>query len=89
MDTQTLVWILTMLVMIIGGLLTVLGFFIRGWISKTDKKIEATDVKLDGKLDKILCGERHEDTKEKLAELWKHKHAPIYQEGRGGEVITP
>jgi hypothetical protein len=82
MDIQTLVWANSVLLIIIGGLLAILGFFIKGWISKTDTK-------LDSKLDKILCDERYSSVKGDCKELWKHKHAPTYQEGKGGEVINP
>ena len=82
MDIQTLVWANSVLLIIIGGLLAILGFFIKGWIAKTDTK-------LDLKLDKLLCDERHDATSSDCKQLWRHKHAPVYPDGRGGEVINP
>jgi hypothetical protein len=82
MDVQTLVWANSVLLLIIGGILTILGFFIRGWIAKTEKKLEA-------KLDKVLCDERHDSSVDNCKQLFKHKHAPVTPEGRGGEVIIP
>jgi hypothetical protein len=55
-------------------LLLVLGFFIRGWITKMEKKIEA-------KLDAVTCTERHELSSEKCEKLFRHRHATT------GEVI--
>jgi len=82
MDLQTLVWANSVLVLIIGGLLTILGFFVKGWMAKTEERLAL-------KLDTTLCGERHDATLGKCEDLSHHRHAPSYQDGRGGEVIFP
>jgi len=62
-------------------LLAVLGFFIKSWVTKLEKR-------LDGKIDVILCGERHGSTEKSCDILFHHRHAPVHPDGRGGEVIT-
>lgn len=63
-------------------LITSLGFFIKSWIGKMEKK-------LDGKLDAVLCGERHERSSVSCDKLFRHRHAPSLPDSRGGEVIIP
>jgi hypothetical protein len=76
MDNVQLLWGINTL------LLVILGFFIRMWISRLEKHV-------DEKLDTILCEERHALTTTSCDKLFRHKHAPVHPDGRGGEVILP
>jgi hypothetical protein len=76
MDNQQLLWGVNTL------LIGILGAMVRHWISNLEKKIEA-------KLDTILCIERHATSTENCEKLFKHRHAPLFGEGKGGEVIIP
>ena len=64
------------------GLLAILFFFVKTWFTKMDSKLES-------KLDEKVCIERHDAIDKTCTALFKHKHAPTYGEGKGGEVIIP
>jgi hypothetical protein len=63
-------------------LLLVLGYFIKGWIAKMEEKLEK-------KLDATLCDERHPKSVSNCEKLFRHRHAPCFPDGHGGEVIIP
>ena len=70
MDNPQLLWGIN------SALIVALGFFIRIWISRLEKDIEK-------KVDLIMCTERHGDSTQKCATLFRHRHAS------SGEVIIP
>jgi hypothetical protein len=57
-------------------------FFIKAWVVRVEKRI-------DMKVDSLMCSERHALVREYIEKLQKHRHAPVRDDGRGGEVILP
>ncbi len=70
-------------------LLVVCFFFVKQGLMDLHKNIEKLDVLLGTKLDIITCQERYDIMKKNDEILFKHKHAPMRQDGSGGEVIVP
>ena len=62
-------------------------FFVRVWINSLGKTMDKMEMRLNLKLDAIVCVERHSDMKAACAIMTKHKHAPVTPNGLGGEVI--
>ncbi len=63
-------------------LLGIIGYFIKTTFNRFERK-------LDEKLDKIICTEKNGSVNNRCDLIFKHKHAPIDPNGRGGEVIIP
>jgi hypothetical protein len=63
-------------------LLGIVSFFFKTTLAAFEKR-------LDAKLDSMLCQERNAAIVKDCNVLFKHKHAPTTEEGRGGEVIFP
>jgi hypothetical protein len=63
-------------------LLGIVSFFFKTTLAAFEKR-------LDLKLDSMLCQERNAVVAKDCNVLFKHKHAPVTEDGRGGEVIFP
>jgi ABC-type nickel/cobalt efflux system permease component RcnA len=88
-QTQTLTWINSFLLLLIGGLFAIVSFFVRDWMKTKDKKDDEIAHKLESKLDAVLCRERHGRSTDENEAMAHHKHAPVRPDGTGGEVIHP
>lgn len=73
----------------VAALVVIVGSLLKVGLNALEKKLDAQDRKIEGKLDALLCVERHETNVVSCEKLFKHKHAPTYTDGRGGEVIVP
>ena len=62
-------------------------FFVRIWINSLGKTMDKMEMRLNLKLDAIVCVERHNGMKDACTSMAKHKHAPVTKNGLGGEVI--
>ena len=63
------------------GLMGIVLFFVKSWMTKVDTKIET-------KVEIKHCDEQRKDIKDNCDKLFRHKHAPVSGGGKG-EVIIP
>ena len=70
MDMWQLLWAVT------SGLVVLSTFMVKRWMDKMEAKLE-------GKLDAVLCSERHSRSEVTSDKLFRHRHATT------GEVIVP
>ncbi len=70
-------------------LFVVCFFFVKIWINTLGKSLDKMEVSLAKKIDLITCNERHGATKKTCDDMTRHKHAPVAENGTGGEVILP
>lgn len=71
----------------VAALVVIVGSLLKIGLNTLEKKLDTQDRKIEGKLDTLLCVERHETNVASCDKLFKHKHALTYADGRGGEVI--
>ncbi len=83
MDNAQLLWGINTV------LLVILGFFVKIWIARLSADAAKMETKVEGKLDLLLCVERHGISTTACAKLFGHRHSPCQPDGRGGEVIMP
>jgi len=83
MTTNQILWGLN------SFLFVICFFFIRVWITSLGESIKKTEMTLTLKLDAITCVERNTDVKLNCAAMARHRHAPVREDGSGGEVIIP
>ena len=83
MDDARLLWGIN------TALLAILGFFVKIWIKRLSDDAAKIEAKIENKLDILLCTERHGASIESCEKLFRHKHAPVTADGRGGEVVIP
>ena len=80
MTTEQILWSLN------SFLLVVLFFFVKIWLSNLSRDLDKMEKRIDLKLDKLTCTERHSDMKSSCEKLRHHRHSPVTG-ALGGEVI--
>jgi hypothetical protein len=83
MDTGQILWGVNTV------LLTVIGVGLKMGLNRLAKDFDKMDERIEEKLDSVLCGERHAASTADCEKLFRHRHAPTGDSGRGGEVIIP
>ena len=64
-------------------------FFVKMWIASLGKTIDKIEIALPLKVDGATCLERKKGIEVDCSNMAKHKHAPVAENGTGGEVILP
>jgi hypothetical protein len=77
------------LIGLLGILITIIGAMLKIGQTNLGKKFDKMEERIEEKLDATLCVERHDKSTDSCKQLFKHKHAPCFPDGRGGEVIIP